>query len=212
MRYSHLITESYVDGPGRRAVLFVQGCPLACPGCQNQHLWPREGGREAATDQLAYELVRANPYAVTISGGEPFEQADSLCLLVARIRQLSPACHITIYSGYTWEEIVGFVPGGRLSLPTLARILQTVDVIVDGRFVRALDNGLMQYRGSANQRPIDVRATLEQMERGGGIEPVVLDWDTPEVIVTDDGALLMPIGLDLLDDPASKTRRCGQTV
>ena len=208
MRYSHLITESFVDGPGRRAVLFLQGCPLACPGCQNKHLWPREGGREASPIDLSWQLFTANAEAVTISGGEPFEQADSLALLLREIRKRAPHCHIIIYTGYTWQELMERA----LVNWAIVTIWRLADVIVDGRFLRDLDNGLMQYRGSANQRPIDVRATLERMERGGGIEPVVLDWDTPEVIVTTTGALLMPIGLDLIDDPASKTRRCGQTV
>ncbi|HKZ70125.1 MAG TPA: 4Fe-4S single cluster domain-containing protein [Anaerolineales bacterium] len=208
MRYSHLVSESYVDGPGRRAVLFLQGCPLACPGCQNKHLWPREGGREASHVDLSEQLLTANAEAITISGGEPFEQADSLEWLLNEIRKSAPNCHVIIYTGYTWQELMERA----LENSAILEVCLMADVIVDGRFMRDLDNGLMQYRGSANQRPIDTRATLERMGRGGGIEPVVLDWDTPEVIVTGDGALLMPIGLDLLDEPASKTRRCGQTV
>jgi organic radical activating enzyme len=158
---------------------------------------------------LSEQLLTANAEAITISGGEPFEQADSLAWLLREIRKSAPNCHVIIYTGYTWRELV---EGAWVNSAAIVEVCLMADVIVDGRFVRDLDNGLMQYRGSANQRPIDVRATLERMLRGGGIEPVVLDWDTPEVIVTEEGALLMPIGLDLLDDPASKTRRCGQTV
>jgi organic radical activating enzyme len=157
---------------------------------------------------LSEQLLTANAEAITISGGEPFEQAGSLAWLLREVRKSAPNCHVIIYTGYTWQELME-----RASVSgAISTIFRLADVIVDGRFMRDLDNGLMQYRGSANQRPIDVRATWERMGRDGGIEPVVLDWDTPEVIVTGNGALLMPIGLDLLDEPASKTRRCGQTV
>ncbi len=204
MRYHRIIPESFVDGPGQRAVLFLQGCSLACPGCQNQHLWNAQGGQSVSPQALAGQLVAANPQAVTISGGEPFQQAAGLAALLDHLRFLSPHIHIIVYTGYCWCELPQVIP-----TDLLARILSQIDILVDGRFIREQDNGLMQYRGSANQRPIDVRATL-----GAGGALVIEDWDTPEIIITPTGDLLMPVGLDFaLDDtPAATTRRCGQTA
>lgn len=202
MQISHVNPESYVDGPGRRAVVFLQGCTLACPGCQNKHLWPANGGQFITPDALADALLAANREAVTISGGEPFQQRNELAALVVSLRAKAPGVHIIVYSGYTLDELIDLLPSN-----LFAAIMTRIDVLVDGRFVRQQDNPLMQYRGSANQRPIDVQATLQS----GAV--VTLDWDTPEIVITDSGDLLMPIGVREFDElgSAGTTRRCGQT-
>lgn len=202
MRISHLNSSTYVDGPGQRAAVFVKGCSLACLGCQNRHLWPHSGGQMMKAEEVAYELLRMNDKAITISGGEPFQQADALAELVTTLRRISPSVHIMIYSGYTFEELIDLLPSH-----LFAAIFSRIDVLVDGRFVKELDSSMMQYRGSANQRPINVRATME----AGAV--VTLDWDTPEIVITGNGDLLMPIGMKDFDNlgGAVNTRRCGQT-
>lgn len=220
LRYFKLIAESFVDGPGRRAVLFFQGCTLACPGCQNTQLWPAEAGTEIGVVAAARMLYEANPEAITISGGEPFQQVVALGRLLGYYRAYTPKAHVLIYTGYTWEELITNANDrGASAIIDLYNVLERVDVIVDGRFRLDLDHKLMQYRGSANQRPIDVQATLAAAKVEMGFDlyqappppPVVLDWDTPEITVLPGGRLLMPIGLDIFDDAGEATRRCGQT-
>lgn len=206
IRYSHMLADSYVDGPGRRAVIFFQGCPLACSGCQNTQLWPAEGGKVADHHELAAALVElAGPAGnITISGGEPFSQPAGLAFLVRQLRQYG-ARHILIYSGYTFEQLINPLSGAYL---WVKEILSRIDILVDGPFVKSQDHNLINWRGSANQRPIDVPASL-QAER-----LVILDWDAPRILVTPQGAILAPIGMQpVLDSVGAvqSTRRCGQT-
>ncbi|MFQ5616794.1 MAG: 4Fe-4S single cluster domain-containing protein, partial [Anaerolineales bacterium] len=213
LRYANIVHNSVVDGPGNRSVIFFQGCTLRCPGCQNRHLWPvNEGQTKRVTALAARLLVEARETqmtdapAITISGGEPFEQADALVELVYRLRR-GGAGHIILYTGYTWEELWSQVA----DLGTVLRVLEQVDILVDGRYDYRRDSAWMQYRGSANQRPIDLKATL-----ASGEVVTFDDWDTPEIIIGPDGsytgtapvvALLGSLGLGR----AKTARRCGQT-
>lgn len=206
MKYHKIVESSVVDGPGERAVMFLQGCPLACDGCQNKHLWNVDASTpKASSRDLAIRLVKLNPNAVTISGGEPFEQVFALDALIEWLRILSPSIHIIVYSGYTWEEINSLVAGRSSAAPAaIARILARIDILVDGRFVRSLDHNLINWRGSSNQRPINVPATLEAGE------VVVHDWDRPIITFTPEAAYA-PIGMTAVLGRGDATRRCGQT-
>lgn len=203
----HKITpRSYVDGPGCRAVVFLQGCSLRCPGCQNQHLWPADGGRLVDVHDLAetLALLAGETRAVTISGGEPFQQPVALSHLVEHLRNFG-VTDIVVYTGYTWDVLFSLY---NLFAGCLTRILPNINVLVDGRFIAAQDDPLISWRGSRNQRPIDVPASLECGH------PVLLDWDSPEVSISPDGLVYMPAGLvetlAEVGDPAP-TRMCGQT-
>lgn len=202
----HIESSSVVDGPGKRAVLFVQGCTLACPGCQNKKLWPAEGGRAAPVDDLAVTLATlaaSNGGNVTLSGGEIMQQPAAIAELVARLRGLGVK-HIIAYTGYTWEQLFDTYHPAR---PWLQAILEYVDVLVDGPFIRALDDPFITYRGSRNQRPIDV---IESLFAG---HVVTLDWSAPEIILTEDGSLVLPDGLaaELAEmGPTSRARMCGE--
>jgi anaerobic ribonucleoside-triphosphate reductase activating protein len=211
MRYANIVTDSYVDGPGRRAVLFTQGCSKSphCPGCQNQHLWNPNGGTEANPETLAEILVNTG-LPITVSGGEPFDQASELFELLRHIRRLAPDVHVILYSGFTFEELIhraDFAVNGSLI---------TADVLVDGPYIQKLDDPLMQYRGSRNQRVIDLRATANQYHWSTYEEgPITLDWDQLELILTDTGDLLAasPIAEEWVKDigELEATRRCGET-
>jgi anaerobic ribonucleoside-triphosphate reductase activating protein len=199
MQVAKIINRTHVDGPGRRTALFLQGCSIRCPGCQNAHLWPAGGGRAVPVPHLAACLI-ATGLPLTISGGEPFDQAEDLARLLRLLRAAER--HVIIYTGYTFEQLSG------RDEPAVHEALGLADVLVDGPYVADLDHARLQYRGSANQRAIDLPATLQ----GGRV--VTLGWDTPEIVITETGNVL---GAEsVLEDfselgPAGDARRCGQT-
>ncbi len=203
---SHIEASSHVDGPGERTVLFAQGCPIRCPGCQNTKLWPLEGGHLTDTADLALTVAQlaARHGNVTISGGEPFAQPQALAYLVRSLRA-GGVKHIIVYTGRTMEELCE--PTNGLYL-WLSEIMTRIDVLVDGPFIASQDHDLINYRGSRNQRPIDM---TESLKRG---ELVLLDWERPQITVTAEGDLVMPIGLagQLAGvGQVGASRRCGET-
>lgn len=201
----HNIATSFVDGPGLRAVVWVQGCPIRCPACQNKHLWPETGGRLCAPVHVAHQLLRPG-LPVTVTGGEPFAQPDALRDLLRTLKALRPSVHILVYSGFTWEDLLSMAA----VIPAIADALLYIDVLVDGPYLPALDHDAMQYRGSSNQRPIDVQATLANWSDA---EPVVLDWDTPLVTITAAGRLITAAAYSARFGglgAAADVRRCGQ--
>jgi len=207
IRFDHIKASSHVDGPGERVVLFVQGCTLACPGCQNRHLHPHAGGYVSPTDEIAVVMatLAAKHGNVTVSGGEPFQQAMGLAYLLREMRRQGVQ-HILVYTGYTWETLTTTLDGGFYLFAREA--LQHIDVLVDGPFVAGQDDDMLSWRGSRNQRVIDVPASL------AAGHPVLLDWDAPAVIVTAAGDLLMPAGMapEMAEiGPVGSTRRCGET-
>lgn len=200
MQYSHITQNSYVDGPGCRTVLFLQGCPLACKGCQNKALWPADGGESLNEWELAEKIMACGNPNITISGGEPTEQLTRLWILVTSLRVLG-AENIIVYTGRTWEWLL------ENRLFEFMELFQRIDVLVDGPFIAELDDPLITWRGSRNQRPIDCQATL----RAGSL--VTLDWSSPEIQIDHDGNLHLPAGLAPDFDEvgsAGKSRRCGQ--
>lgn len=158
--------DSIVDGPGLRFAVFVQGCTHACPGCHNPESQLADGGTVRDIDSLVGEIA-ANKLAqgVTISGGEPFEQAAACAEIARRVHGLG--LDVWTYSGYRYEQLVAGVPD-----PAARELLEATDVLVDGPFVQALHSYDLQWRGSSNQRLIDVPATRAQGR-------VVL-WETHE--------------------------------
>lgn len=185
--------DSIVDGPGLRFAVFVQGCTHGCPGCHNPDSQPACGGDVRRIDELAAE-IEANGLAqgVTISGGEPFEQAAACAELARRMRALG--LNVWTYTGYRYEDLAALANRAadagaagaacdaaaasvRPSLPSVdpagaEALLAATDVLVDGPFVQALHSFELPWRGSSNQRLIDVPAT-----RTSG--RIVL-WDTHE--------------------------------
>ena len=205
MHYAKIVENSRVDGPGLRTAVFLQGCTIRCKGCQNRDLWDRTGGKEVDPTYLAYLLYKASANGnITISGGEPFDQwANELFELVYWIKSYRRSTHIIVYSGHTFEELLQWAKVDTF----IGNVLQRIDVLVDGPFMVAKDDPLLIYRGSRNQRPVDVPESL----RTG--KTIVLDWDNPEIVLTPDGMALMPEGLapEFAElGNAEATRRCGE--
>jgi len=146
MKVMNIIHDSIVDGEGLRTVVFFAGCPHLCKGCHNPSSWNRENGRDMTLNEI-YEDIMSNPLTnVTFSGGEPFMQADELLLLAKRLKQSNK--NIWVYSGFTYEELLGH-PN-----PNCQKLLMLCDVLVDGRFELDKHDPNLLFRGSANQRII----------------------------------------------------------
>ena len=136
----------YTLGPGRRYCLWVQGCPRRCPGCVSAQSQDPEGGYPMSPGAVAMEIRLAHPDGVTISGGEPFLQAEALAQMLSILRdQMHCDLGVIVYTGYTLEELA--------ALPDAQLLLPYVDLLIDGPYVQALDDGL-SLRGSSNQRVI----------------------------------------------------------
>lgn len=159
LRIAGLVPDSIVDGPGLRFTVFVQGCPHRCDGCHNPGTWHAEGGRDIAVEEI-YARILAQPLldGVTLSGGEPFRQAAVLAPLARACR--ARGLHVLCYTGYTWEELVAGAGchQGRHDL------LAQIDQVVDGRFDLTRRSLGLRFRGSTNQRVIDVQASLRSGE------------------------------------------------
>ena len=156
IKLAGLVPESYVDGPGIRFAIFTQGCPHHCKGCHNPETHDFNGGRTADTDRI-FKKITENPLikGVTFSGGEPFCQPEPLADLG---RKLKEKCyHIMSYSGYTFEELL---EKGRDDSAVM-ELLSCLDILVDGRFVLSERSLELKFRGSKNQRLIDVPLSLK---------------------------------------------------
>ena len=153
MRIYGLVQDSIVDGPGFRFSCFVQGCPHRCPGCHNPDSHDPGGGREMAVEEVAAQLL-GNPMTdgLTLSGGEPFAQAED-CLALARAAH-AHGLNVWSYSGWTFEHLRD--RGSEAQRALLAEL----DVLVDGPFLLSERTLALPWRGSRNQRVIDVPASL----------------------------------------------------
>ena len=149
--------DSIVDGPGLRFAVFVQGCTHHCPGCHNPESQPHEGGVLRSVLDVAEEIfANKADQGVTLSGGEPFEQAPACARLAALLQERG--LNVWVYSGYTFEQLQQQAREGRAGV---ADLLECCDVLVDGPFVQAQKSFALPWRGSANQRLIDLRKTRE---------------------------------------------------
>ena len=152
LNLSGIVQDSIVDGPGIRTTIFCQGCPHHCPGCHNPETWEFGCGTQMPAEAVL-EIVRANPLCrgVTFSGGEPFAQAEGF----AKLAQLLKArgYEVASYSGYTFEQLINGTDAQK-------ELLQSIDVLIDGPFIMAQRSLEVPFRGSRNQRIIDVKKSL----------------------------------------------------
>lgn len=153
IRLHGLASDSIVDGPGLRLAVFVQGCDRQCPGCHNPESQPRDGG--TIWDILdVVKKITPLTRGVTLSGGEPFDQPLE-CLDIVRAARWR-GLDVWAYTGYTFDE---------LRKDYLKRLLLcNVDVLVDGPFIKELQSYTLKWKGSSNQRIIDVPASLKKGE------------------------------------------------
>ena len=152
IRLAGIVPESIVDGPGYRLAVFVQGCPHACPGCHNPKTHDFAGGYLSDTDQIIAQMGK-NPLVrgVTLTGGEPMMQAEALCEVASAAK--AKGMNVWCYTGYTLETLQ------RENNPARMRLLEHVDVLVDGPYIAHERSLELNYCGSRNQRLIDMHAT-----------------------------------------------------
>ena len=153
MRYHNITKDDMLNGDGLRVVLWVAGCNHNCKDCHNPVTWDIRGGipfDQAAKDELLAELEKPHVSGVTLSGGDPLhpDNREDIGALIDEISRKFPYKTIWLYTGYQWEAI--------RDLPYIKK----VDVVVDGEFVAALKNTQLHWRGSSNQRVIDVQPSL----------------------------------------------------
>lgn len=145
-RILDIIKGTTVDGPGFRTAIYFAGCRHQCPGCHNPQSWDFEAGDVADIEALM-EVIEEEDFDVTLSGGDPLYHPEFVKELVSRIKAAGHT--VWLYTGYTWEEIV--------DSPVLREVIKDVDVIVDGPFVQSLHDPDLRFRGSSNQRIIEVK-------------------------------------------------------
>lgn len=154
MRYHNITTDDMLNGEGLRTVLWTAGCGHHCKGCQNPVTWDPEGGLPfdgAVEEELFAKLGKDYISGLTFSGGDPLYPANraEVGRLAEKAKRLFPEKNIWLYTGYRWEEIS--------ALP----LMEYIDVLVDGKFVEDLKDNKLHWKGSFNQRIIDVQRSLE---------------------------------------------------
>ncbi|MGN0688480.1 MAG: anaerobic ribonucleoside-triphosphate reductase activating protein [Oscillospiraceae bacterium] len=153
MRYHNITTDDMLNGDGLRTVLWVAGCPHRCRGCHNPITWDEEGGItfDAEAEQELFEKLSCDYISgITFSGGDPLHphNRDEVTRLAKRVREQLPDKTIWLYTGYNWEDICEL------------EVIPLLDVLVDGRFESSLFDAKLHWKGSSNQRVIDVQETL----------------------------------------------------
>ena len=159
LRIAGIMRESIVDGPGIRFAVFCQGCPHDCPGCHNPETHDFSGGTEVQIEKIL-KAIDEDPLlkGVTFSGGEPTCQADGFLSLAKAVK--SRGLDITMFSGYTYEQLLVRAA----EEPSLEELLNLTDLLVDGPYIKAQRDLTLQFRGSRNQRLIDMNKTREAGE------------------------------------------------
>ena len=149
---SGIVGDSIVDGPGIRTTFFCQGCPHHCEGCHNPETWDFGCGTTVPVEDLV-DIVRANPLCrgVTFSGGEPFAQSKGFAKLARLLKE--KGYEVASYSGYTFEELLSGSDDQK-------ELLSVIDILIDGPFLMAEKTLEAPFRGSRNQRILDVKKSL----------------------------------------------------
>lgn len=153
MRYHNITKDDMLNGDGLRVVLWVAGCEHCCKGCQNPMTWDADGGLmfdEAAKAEIFEQLDKPYIEGITFSGGDPLHYAnrDGIKALAMEIKEKYPNKNIWLYTGETWENIANHP------------LMKYIDVLVDGEFEQDKKDATLLWKGSSNQRVIDVKATL----------------------------------------------------
>ncbi|QEH68876.1 anaerobic ribonucleoside-triphosphate reductase activating protein [Cellulosilyticum sp. ST5] len=144
LQVAGFLDHSTVNGEGFRSVLFLSGCPHACPGCHNPEMQAFHYGDSVEASDILQRILKNKPLidGITFSGGEPFEQTEALIDLAASIK--STGLTLWCYTGYTYEQLI--------TNPSRRKLLNFIDVLIDGPFILAEKDEHLLYRGSRNQR------------------------------------------------------------
>ncbi len=149
IRIIDILHDTTVDGPGFRTSIYAAGCKHACVGCHNPQSWDFNAGRDYTVDEVM-DIIKTDPFAhITFTGGDPFYQEEAFVELAKRIRQETDKT-IWCYTGFLFEQL------------TRSTLLPLVDVLVDGPFQLELRDTDLLFKGSSNQRLIDVKASLKE--------------------------------------------------
>lgn len=158
LRLAGVVRESIVDGPGIRFAVFCQGCPHGCKGCHNEATHDFDGGYDCDIDKLLVEIDKDPLLAgVTFTGGEPFCQPEAFAELAKEIKKRDKL-NIVSFSGYTYDELLEM----KAERPAIGELLDLTDILVDGRFLIEQRDLTLQFRGSQNQRVIDMNETRKK--------------------------------------------------
>ncbi len=149
LRVIDIVDGTIVDGPGLRTSIYLAGCLHKCPGCHNESTWPFDAGHDVTVEQIM-DHVRENDFNVTFSGGDPLYQPEALVPACKAIKSLGKT--IWCYTGFTYEDV--------LASAMMRPVLDVIDVLVDGPFIMDMRDTALRFRGSSNQRIIDVRSSL----------------------------------------------------
>ena len=162
---SGIVSDSIVDGPGIRTTIFSQGCPHHCKGCHNPETWAFGCGTQVPVEAIV-DIVKSNPLCrgVTFSGGEPFSQAAGFAKLAKLLKE--KGYEVASYSGFTFEELLE-------GSEEQKNLLENIDILIDGRFILAEKSLEIAFRGSRNQRILDVRKSLAE---GRAVETSSKRW------------------------------------
>ncbi len=155
LKIAGVVKESIVDGPGIRYTVFTQGCPHHCPGCHNPQTWAFEGG-QSTTAQALFEDFQKDPIlkGITFSGGEPFCQPEPLTELAKLVHQAGK--DVVVFTGWIYEQLV------EKNDPAVNGLLAEIDLLIDGPFIMEQRNLELRFRGSENQRLIDMKKTRQE--------------------------------------------------
>ena len=190
MNYAEIKEYDIANGPGIRLCLFVSGCTHHCPGCFNQQTWDFGFGEPYTeeTEQHLLDLLDDPSYqGLTLLGGEPMEPANQRALLplFRRFKEAHPEKDIWLFTGYLFDrDLLGWesdnkeqrLPKTAIAIPETPELLSFVDVVVDGEFMQAKKDITLLYKGSANQRTIDVPRSLAERK--------VVIWDPGDVSIS----------------------------
>lgn len=165
MNFATIKKYDVANGPGVRVSLFVSGCTHRCKGCFNAEAWDFDYG-QPYTAKTEEEILSALDHSyiagLSLLGGEPFDprNQETVCGLLKKVRARFPQKDVWCYTGYTLDK--DLKEGGAAYTPFTKDMLESIDVIVDGEFVEALKDIKLRFRGSSNQRIIDVKRSLEE--------------------------------------------------
>lgn len=165
MNYATIKDNDIANGLGIRVSLYVSGCTHRCKGCFNAIAWDFDYGNEFSKDvedMILEKLKKTHIRGLTLLGGEPMETQNQLALapFLERVKRELPQKDIWCYSGYTYEQLCD--PSHRAHTPVTEKILSMLDVLVDGKFIEEQKSLKLKFRGSENQRLIDMKQTLTQ--------------------------------------------------
>ena len=161
MNYHNIVHDDMLNGDGIRVVLFVSGCSLHCKNCQNPQTWDKDSGipfDEQARQEIFDELKKDYIAGITLTGGHPLEHynLDEVTTLCREIKTNFPDKTIWLYTGFVYENLLKLYKENKLP------VLNYIDVLVDGPYVESLRNISLKWRGSSNQRVIDLQESLKQ--------------------------------------------------